>query len=86
MVDRESADGPALADVSFAKYQALGNDYIVIEEEELPSPSPQLIRRICDRHWGLGGDGILLGGPRSGDRFRLRILNPSPSRSRETTA
>ena len=62
----------------FAKYQALGNDYIVVEEKELYGPlTPGQIRRICDRHYGVGSDGILLSQPESkGGNFSLRIFNP----------
>ncbi len=43
----------------FYKYEALGNDYIVLDPEDWPEPPPaDLIRRICDRHRGVGSDGI----------------------------
>jgi diaminopimelate epimerase len=51
----------------FEKWQALGNDYLIIESGELPwELSAPRIRRICDPHRGLGSDGILLLSP-SGD-------------------
>ena len=62
----------------FTKYQALGNDYLVIQPgdtgEILP---PDEIQRICDRHYGVGSDGILFG-PLAvqGSDFGLRIFNP----------
>ncbi|MEQ9093904.1 MAG: hypothetical protein RLN63_07330, partial [Miltoncostaeaceae bacterium] len=44
----------------FAKWQGLGNHYIVISREDLPSPlTPARARRLCDPHFGIGGDGIL---------------------------
>ena len=64
-----------------AKYQALGNDYLVIEPGELPpTPGEAQICRICDRHKGIGADGILLG-PLPSERadFGLRIYNPDGS-------
>jgi diaminopimelate epimerase len=52
--------------VQFRKYQALGNDYIVIDPREFPFiPEAKAIRAICDRNYGAGSDGILLG-PLSG--------------------
>jgi diaminopimelate epimerase len=62
--------------VAFRKYQALGNDYLVIEARDL-SPGPQAARRLCDRHFGVGADGVLL--RESPPSFRLRILNPDGS-------
>ncbi|MCX6032688.1 MAG: diaminopimelate decarboxylase [Chloroflexi bacterium] len=46
----------------FWKYQALGNDYIVLDPADWPEPpTGEQIRRICDRHRGVGADGILWG-------------------------
>src|ERR1041385_4795222 len=52
---------PVDARYEYRRYQALGNDYIVVGDEmtELLS-EPARIRRLCDRHIGLGSDGILL--------------------------
>ena len=45
----------------FEKWQALGNDYVIVEERELPFElTPERIRRICTPHTGVGSDGILL--------------------------
>ncbi|MDH6114557.1 diaminopimelate epimerase [Kitasatospora sp. MAP12-15] len=64
----------------FAKYQALGNDYVVIDPERTAfEPTPERVRLVCDRHFGLGADGVLFGplpaedGSDSG--FRLEIYN-----------
>ena len=46
----------------FFKYDALGNDYIVLDPADWPEPpAVDAIRRICDRHRGVGSDGILWG-------------------------
>jgi diaminopimelate decarboxylase len=62
----------------FHKYQALGNDYVVLEPAKQPGlPSPAQIRRICDRRYGVGADGVLWGpldAPLGG--FGLRLFNP----------
>jgi diaminopimelate epimerase len=47
--------------VRFEKWQALGNDYLIVEEENLPFElTPERIRKICAPHTGVGSDGILL--------------------------
>jgi diaminopimelate epimerase len=45
----------------FHKYQGLGNDYIVVAPGDLAeSDLPELARAVCDRHFGVGSDGILV--------------------------
>jgi len=68
--------------VRFEKWQALGNDYIVVEEQELPFPlTPSRIARICAPHTGVGSDGILLllQTDERGFVAMLRIFNPDGS-------
>jgi len=62
----------------FYKYQALGNDYIVIPSVDAPDGlTAAEIIRICDRHYGVGSDGILLGPlPSVEADFALRLFNP----------
>src|SRR5438046_4968095 len=64
--------------MKFFKYHALGNDYLVIDPQDWPSPpTPLQIKVICHRNFGVGSDGILLG-PLPSDQagFALRIFNP----------
>jgi diaminopimelate epimerase len=66
----------------FEKWQALGNDYIVVEQDALPwELSAERIRRICEPHLGVGSDGILLLSPSEDERYvaELRIFNPDGS-------
>ncbi len=66
----------------FEKWQALGNDYLVVERGALPVPlDPAVVRRLCDRHAGVGADGVLELGPPDAPGFvaRLRIFNPDGS-------
>jgi diaminopimelate epimerase len=65
-----------MAAVRFAKGHALGNDYLVVDAAELPWPlTPARARLLCDRHHGVGSDGVLVGELRD-DAIHLRILNP----------
>jgi diaminopimelate epimerase len=68
--------------VRFEKWQALGNDYVIVEERELPAPltAPRVVR-LCDPHFGVGADGVLeLSAPTEpGYVARLRIFNPDGS-------
>jgi diaminopimelate decarboxylase/diaminopimelate epimerase len=69
------------AHIRFAKYQALGNDYLVLDAADFPGElTPAQIRRICDRHYGLGSDGILIPSFDAPDcDFGLRLFNPDGS-------
>lgn len=66
----------------FEKWQALGNDYVIVERDALPfALTAERVRRLCDRHTGLGADGILELAPPDEPGFvaRLRIFNPDGS-------
>lgn len=60
------------------KYHALGNDYLVLDPAGSEvSLSGAQIKRICDRHYGLGSDGLLIGPiPAEGCDFGLKLYNP----------
>jgi diaminopimelate epimerase len=65
--------------VRFEKWQALGNDYLIVERDE--PLTEDLIRHLCDRHFGVGADGVLELAPPDQPGFvaRLRIFNPDGS-------
>ncbi len=68
--------------MKFEKWTALGNDYLIVERDELPwELSEGRIRRLCDRHFGVGSDGILelAPGEHEGHVAQLRIFNPDGS-------
>jgi diaminopimelate epimerase len=66
----------------FEKWQALGNDYLIVEATALSFPLTRAaVQRLCDRHTGVGADGVLeLAAPDApGFVARLRIFNPDGS-------
>ena len=68
--------------MKFEKWQALGNDYVIVEREALPwELSEERIRRICEPHVGVGSDGVLLLARPQDERHvaELRIFNPDGS-------
>jgi diaminopimelate epimerase len=68
--------------VRFEKWQALANDYMIVEAGEWPDDgSAELVRALCDRHRGVGADGVLVLGPpdEPGYVARLRIFNSDGS-------
>ncbi|MDR7521195.1 MAG: diaminopimelate epimerase [Armatimonadota bacterium] len=69
----------------FVKSHALGNDYIVLDPAALDfALTPQAIRRLCDRHVGVGSDGILALAPAARADFGLRIYNPDGSEAEKS--
>jgi diaminopimelate epimerase len=68
--------------VRFEKWQALANDYVIVEAGEWPDErTAELVPALCDRHRGIGADGVLVLGPpdEPGYVARLRIFNPDGS-------
>jgi diaminopimelate epimerase len=67
----------------FTKFHGLGNDYLVLESEQVSEISDlaEFARRICNRHYGAGGDGIAIIGKLNDDEadFNCRIFNPDGS-------
>lgn len=69
----------------FFKGHGLGNDYIAVDPSELDFRlTPTVIRAICDRHRGLGSDGILALHPSRKADFGLRIYNPDGSEAEKS--
>jgi diaminopimelate epimerase len=68
--------------VKFEKWQALGNDYLILEEERLPWDLTETrVEWLCDQHFGVGADGVLLLSRSQNPEFvaDLRIFNPDGS-------
>jgi len=72
--------------MKFYKYHALGNDYLVMTPADWPDGfTPERIRSICHRNFGIGSDGILYGPlPAERARFGLRIFNPDGSEAEKS--
>lgn len=69
--------------LSFTKMQGCGNDYLYFDcfEQVLTDPAA-LARRLSDRHFGVGGDGIILIGPSDVADAQMRIFNADGSEGR----
>jgi diaminopimelate epimerase len=69
--------------MQFIKFHGFGNDYIVFEEQQVAAISAlgEFARRVCDRHYGAGADGITVVSPASEENadFRVRIFNADGS-------
>ena len=70
-----------MSQVALVKYQALGNDYLVLD---LPAALDEVVRllpQVCDRHLGLGADGLLAFDPTA---MSVRIFNPDRSEAQKS--
>ncbi len=68
--------------INFTKYHGLGNDFILIDNRHNDTPcltSEQAIK-VCDRHFGIGGDGVIFALPPQGNSdYTMRIYNSDGS-------
>ncbi len=70
---------------SFVKSHGLGNDYIVIDSEKISFElNKNAVKTICDVHYGIGSDGILLKVNSNKADFGLRIFNPDGSEAEKS--
>lgn len=66
----------------FTKMQATGNDFIVVDRRDGGAPlAPDLVRRLCARHTGIGADGVLSVWPEAGVAARMQLQNADGSDS-----
>jgi len=70
--------------MQFYKYHAAGNDYLVYRDDARFDCSKTMISRICDRHRGLGSDGILVPVIKEGERLSVRIYNTDGSQAEKS--
>lgn len=68
--------------IAFDKYEGLGNDFIVVDAASEGALGAEAARALCDRHFGIGADGVLLVVPplAAGSRARMVVLNADGSR------
>jgi diaminopimelate epimerase len=65
-----------VASVSLSKLEGAGNDFLVVVEGSTSTLSPEDIRTLCDRHYGIGADGVIvLGGARGGAELSMVLTN-----------
>ena len=57
-----------------AKAHGLGNDFLLVRAADAPSDVPAWVRRLCDRHVGMGADGVLLFADEAGGVV-MRLVN-----------
>ncbi len=68
--------------INFTKYQGLGNDFILIDNRSssLPVITPEQAVQLCDRHFGIGADGVIFALPgENGTDYTMRIFNSDGS-------
>lgn len=62
--------------MNFTKLQGAGNDFILVETNDLKRDWSRMARAMCDRHFGIGADGLLLLLPSDIADFQMRMFNP----------
>ncbi len=65
--------------MKFTKMQGAGNDFIMVEAGAMQHNWSQMAMAMCDRHFGIGGDGLLLVLPSDKADFRMRVFNSDGS-------
>ena len=68
--------------IEFTKYHGLGNDFILIDnrQSEQPVITPTQAVKLCDRHFGIGADGVIFALPgQPGTDYTMRIFNADGS-------
>jgi len=72
-----------MSTLGFHKYEGIGNDFVLVDGESATTVDPEGARRLCDRHFGVGADGVLLVVPPTSDRAaaRMIIFNADGSRA-----
>jgi diaminopimelate epimerase len=65
--------------MNFTKLQGSGNDFVLVEADEAQRDWSQLALAICERHFGIGADGLLLVSPSKVADFKMRVFDPDGS-------
>lgn len=68
--------------MKFVKMQGCGNDYIYVDgSKETVENKPEVVKRLSDRHFGIGGDGVIFINPSDTADFEMEMYNADGSRS-----
>ena len=70
--------------MKFTKMQGCGNDYVYINgfTEKIPQDrKPEIVRKLSDRHFGIGGDGVIFINPSTEAEFEMEMFNADGTRS-----
>lgn len=74
-----------MASIAFTKWEGTGNDFILIDDRagDFPKNADSLIQRLCDRHFGIGSDGLILvrSARVEGTDYHMEFFNPDASQS-----
>src|SRR5262249_28526749 len=65
--------------MQFVKMHGTGNDFVMIDARNWDADWESLARKMCDRHFGVGSDGIILALPADSADLRMRMFNPDGS-------
>ncbi len=67
--------------IPFYKFQGLGNDFVLVDNRSSRKPllSPEQSAKLCDRNFGVGGDGVIFALSKGKDNFEMRIYNSDGS-------
>ena len=65
--------------LQFSKMQSAGNDFIVFWAQQLPKNAADLAVKLCDRHFGIGADGLLWALPSAKANIRMAVFNADGS-------
>jgi diaminopimelate epimerase len=68
--------------MKFTKLQGSGNDFVLVEADEARRDWSRLAAAMCDRHFGIGADGLLLVSPSKVADFKMRVFDPDGSEAR----
>lgn len=66
--------------MNFHKMHGLGNDFVVVAADRLPDDPCGLAQAVCDRHFGVGADGLVFVLPSERADVSMRIFTPTAAR------
>ncbi len=77
---RSAKAAPKLAGIPFLKVQGLGNDFLIVDATKFDVPeTAEFAKRVCDRNFGVGADGVLYFKASAKGDFTMRVLNSDGS-------